>query len=203
MCILVIKKKGVKFPEFSTIKQCCISNPDGFSYALYDNKEHKLHTFKTMNMQTFLDEYCRVMNEHDCIDTTMIIHARIATHGSKCTENCHCWTANLGKEKSIAFAHNGILSIKNRENLTDSETFFRDIFVPIFKHYGWFEAARAIKSIIGSSKFAFLDSNGNEKHFGQFIDDNGILYSNTSYLIFRLRNASNLFVPRFCKTEDC
>ena len=37
----------------------------------------------------------------------------------------------------LAFAHNGILSIKNRGDMTDSETFFRDIFSPVFEIGGW------------------------------------------------------------------
>jgi hypothetical protein len=83
----------------------------------------------------------------------------------------------------MAFAHNGILQIQARADLTDSETFFRDIFTPAYKSGGWNAAERAISAIIGSSKFAFLEPGAQVRHFGAFITDSadGNLYSNTSY----------------------
>jgi hypothetical protein len=66
--------------------------------------------------------------------------------------------------------------------MTDSETFFRDIFTPIFKIGGWVAGELAIKAVIGTSKFCFMDMHGNLIHYGKYITgDDGILYSNDSY----------------------
>jgi hypothetical protein len=43
-------------------------------------------------------------------------------------------------------------------------------------------AEKTVNAIIGSSKFVFMDMRGNIKHYGHYIDDDGLLYSNTSYL---------------------
>jgi hypothetical protein len=109
----------------------------------------------------------------------LFIHARIKTHGTQKLENCHGW---IEDKIGLAFAHNGILSIKNRDDMTDSETFFRDIFAPVFEVGGWDADERAIKACIGTSKFCFMDMYGNLIHYGNYIKgEDGILYSNDSY----------------------
>jgi hypothetical protein len=90
------------------------------------------------------------------------------------------------------FAHNGILSIENRGDLTDSETFFRDIFIPAYRCGGWKMAERTVDAIIGTSKFVFIDKNGDIKHYGNYVEDNGLLYSNTTYIEWRQRYTSKV-----------
>lgn len=175
MCILVIKQKGVKFPTMKQVQACCDNNPDGF--ALSYSHKGKITTYKTMSKKEFLDYYKRVM-DLPYKEVSMILHARIKTHGSIGIKNCHCWESD-----GMSFAHNGILSIKNRGDLTDSETFFRDIFLPIWrKGKSWKQAEGAINAVIGSSKFGFLEKNGEIHHYGVFQKENDILFSNSSYI---------------------
>lgn len=175
MCILVIKEKGVKFPTMKQVQACCDNNPDGF--ALSYSQKGRIKTFKTMDKKEFLEYYKGVM-ELPYKEVAMILHARIKTHGSVGIKNCHCWESD-----GMSFAHNGILSIKNREDLTDSETFFRDIFLPIWrKGKSWENAELAINAIIGSSKFGFLERNGVIHHYGPFQKEKGVLFSNSSYI---------------------
>ena len=107
----------------------------------------------------------------------MYIHARIKTHGSERLENCHGW-----RENGLIFAHNGILDIANRDDLTDSETFFRDIFSPAYKVGGWKLGEKTINAIIGTSKFVFMDDKGNIHAYGNYIVDDGLMFSNSSYI---------------------
>lgn len=175
MCILIIKEMGAKFPSIERIKESMLNNPNGFSMAISNGIE--LTNFKTMSNKEFLNEYKKVIKLYDAKDVSMLIHARISTHGSNKIENCHCWI-----ESDIAFAHNGVLSIKNRDDMTDSQTFFNDIFIPIYNHYGWDVAERSINAIIGTSKFGFLLKSGEIKRYGNFIhEDDGCFYSNDSY----------------------
>lgn len=175
MCILIVKRTGVQFPSVQAIQESCTHNPDGFAMSYY--AEGKVNIFRTLDKNEFLAKY-RAVSALSYKKVSMIIHARIATHGSVKLENTHCW---MDEKTGIVFAHNGILSIANRGDLTDSETFFRDIFIPAYKYAGWDGGERAVKTIIGSSKFAFMDKKGHIYTFGNYINDGGCLFSNTSY----------------------
>lgn len=176
MCIIIVKEKGVKYPSMENVQNACDNNPDGFAIAWANN--NKLETYKTMVKKDFIKK-CKEVFKLDFKTTSVVIHARIATHGSKRLNNCHCW---IDKATALSFAHNGVLSIKNRGDMTDSETFFRDIFLPIYKTSGWSGVVPAINAIIGTSKFAFIRPNGEIKLFGNYNTLKGVMYSNTSYL---------------------
>lgn len=176
MCIVIAKKIGVKFPPIENIENACDNNPDGFAIAWA--KDGVLRNYRTMAKKDFIKE-CKKVFKNDYKTTACIIHARIATHGSVGIKNTHCW---IDKPTAMAFAHNGILSVKNRGDMTDSETFYRDIFLPIYSTHGWDAAELAINACIGSSKFTFLRANGDLRLFGNFNELKGVHYSNTSYL---------------------
>lgn len=175
MCIVIIKEKGVKFPKFENVQESCKRNPDGFSMMWNENGIVK--TYKSMDREVFLNKYKKIACKNPD-NIALVIHARIATHGSVGIKNTHCWT---DKRKSIGFAHNGILSIKNRGDMTDSETFFRDIFLPIYESKGINFAKLSADAVIGTSKFAFLNKDGEVFHLGIYTKDEGCLYSNTTY----------------------
>lgn len=176
MCIIIVKKLGVKYPSIENVKNACDNNPDGFAIAWATDRV--VRNYRTMNQKEFLKK-CKEVFKNDYKTTAVVIHARIATHGSKKLENCHCW---IDKGTALSFAHNGILSISNRGDMTDSETFFQDIFLPIYKKYGWSQAELAINACIGTSKFAFLSATGDIRAYGNYNELQGVMYSNTSYL---------------------
>lgn len=183
MCIIAIKKAGVQFPDIQTVETMCDNNPDGFAVVWHSSRDKYSRVYRTMNRERFLKRYKMIVRHNDYRTTSLYIHARIATHGSLKQSNCHGF---VDTKTRLCFAHNGILGIKNRDDLTDSETFFRDYFIPTFRHGGWYEAEMLIKDIIGYSKFVFMDGDGGIRHFGNYIHEyNGMLYSNTSYQNFR------------------
>lgn len=186
MCIICIKKMGVLYPTKSTVKTMCDNNPDGFSIVLSHRGKRPM-IYKTLNKKDFLNVFDDWSKKYDYNETSMFIHARIKTHGSARLENCHGWRSD-----GLVFAHNGILSIENRGDLTDSETFFRDIFIPAYRCGGWKMAERTVDAIIGTSKFVFIDKNGDIKHYGNYVEDNGLLYSNTTYIEWRQRYTSKV-----------
>lgn len=183
MCILITKEKGICFPPLKSIVNSVDSNPDGFAMAY--NEDGRIVTFKTLDPDEFIDEYKRVVKTHDHRDTAMIIHARIATHGTVREENCHCWTGKVLGSK-MAFAHNGILRVKPMYDMTDSETFFR-YYVETSRNMT--EFLDVVNRYIGSSKFAFLDVDGNILRFGPFYEERGVQYSNRSYMRHNARCA--------------
>ena len=179
MCIIAIKPREVAYPSYKRVKNMCENNSDGFAIVWHVKGEH-VRNYRTLNEKKFLKKYNEITSTYKAKDVSLFIHARIKTHGTQKLENCHGW---IEDKIGLAFAHNGILSIKNRDDMTDSETFFRDIFAPVFEIGGWDAGERAIKACIGTSKFCFMDMYGNLIHYGNYIKgDDGILYSNDSYL---------------------
>lgn len=179
MCIIAIKPREVGYPSYQRVKNMCENNSDGFAIVWHVNGQ-PVRNYRTLNEKKFLKKYNEITSTYKAKDVSLFIHARIKTHGTQKLENCHGW---IEDKIGLAFAHNGILSIKNRDDMTDSETFFRDIFAPVFELGGWDAGERAIKACIGTSKFCFMDMYGNLIHYGQYIKgDDGILYSNDSYL---------------------
>lgn len=174
MCVIAVSPKGQEWPSIEKIQNCVDSNPDGFAVAW--NEGGVVKNYKTMGHKEIMKFYRKFVKTHDYKTTGMVFHARIATHGSKNIKNCHCWISD-----GIAFVHNGILSVANRGDMTDSETFFEDIFLPIYRANGWDAAVKAINACIGSSKFAFIDGNGNVQGFGQYNTSEGNFYSNYSH----------------------
>ena len=169
MCVLCIIPAGHNLPSKEDLKAMHRANPHGMGFV-----SKSLH-YKGMNFDKFYNRLQFVPKNE-----SIIIHFRFATHGSICAKNCHPF--NKG---SIWFAHNGILDIAPREDMTDSETAFRDILYPIAREYGLDskELHATVDEVIGYSKFAFLDEEtGNVYTFGNFQDYKGMLCSNLNWV---------------------
>lgn len=175
MCVIIAKSKTGVNPTINEIKAALATNPDGSAIVWCNNGT--LETFKTMNneeMAKYYAEHFEVLK-----NTSFVFHARIATHGSLGIKNCHGWSTLNGH---AAFFHNGVLNIKNRGDMTDSETFLRDIYEPIANKGGHKAAINAIKAVIGSSKFAFIGDTGEIKLYGNFNKREGFYTSNNNHL---------------------
>ena len=167
MCVLIIVKHGHPLPSRKELFAMHRANPHGMGFV-----SKSLH-YKGMNFETFYNRLQFVPR-----DEGIIIHFRYATHGSICTENCHPF-----KKGGIWFAHNGILDITPRRDMTDSETAFQDILYPVAREYGIFseELASTVDEIIGCSKFAFMDKSGDIMMFGNFQEYHGYYASNLNF----------------------
>lgn len=182
MCIIMIKPKGVDFPSTKIIRTMFENNPDGFSIVYSEGGEApKVH--RTMCEEAAIRIYETIKTRCDAEDTNLFIHARIATHGTIKISNCHGWR---DAKTGIVFAHNGVLDIKAKDDWTDSETFFRQIFIPVYRNGGWKFANEAINAFIGTSKFVFMDRFGNLYYSGTYNKCDGVMYSNYSYMDYSL-----------------
>lgn len=170
MCIIITKPEGVRVPPMAIIARCAKLNPHGFGFATKDR------IYKTLSFEDFKREL-KTISVHE----TAILHFRYATHGSVKIENCHPFR---DLESGVSFAHNGILNIEPVDDMTDSETAFRTKIVPVIREYGIDsdEFIIANHSIIGGSRFAYLDDEGNYKLYGQFVHYKGCWYSNRNFL---------------------
>lgn len=191
MCIIAAKAAGVDFPSDQTIENMWFKNPDGagFMYA----KGGKVHIEKGfMNYLDFLDRIDTLSDEIDLKKTAMVLHFRITTHGGTCAENCHPFpiSDSIGMLKKlklttdIGVAHNGIIDITTPKDISDTQMYIMKQLAPLKKGAPDFLKNKHLLQMVHNaieSKMAFLDGKGNLTTIGDFIEDNGIMYSNSSY----------------------
>lgn len=179
MCIIAYGiKKDIGNKRF---QNCLTNNPDGFFLLGFkrgneDNKPEFL--VRTLLKKEVVATWEKIPNDY-----IVLLHARIKTHGSISEKNVHGWNGD-----NWYFCHNGILSLKNKGDLTDSETFFRYLFLPAFGKTDIEETNEGIddmvNSVIGLSKFVFWKK-GKMLFYGHFErpDKNKFAYfSNDTYI---------------------
>lgn len=170
MCVLVVKPSGTPMLPKYVLRAMSIANPHGCGYAC------KSGSFRSLDFETFYKRLSRIPE-----DENVIIHFRLATHGSVKVNNCHPFKAN-----GVYFAHNGILDITPRGDMTDSETAFKDVLLPIIKkHDSIFteDLKNKCNEIRGWSKFAFL-KDGKVMMSGAFEKYRGCFVSNKRFLAY-------------------
>lgn len=155
MCVIVVKQRGSDFCPKETIRQCFDANPHGFAFAW--NEGGALRVFKTVDKEEAMNRYKELSTTLDPAETAMIVHARWKTHGSVDVKNCHCFVHG-----DVAFAHNGVLDIESKNDMTDSEIFFRELFAPVMDQLGMDFALKMARMFIGrtNNKFALIDKDG-------------------------------------------
>ena len=191
MCIIVAKAKGVSMPEREILRTCFISNSDGAGIMWnQDNKAHIRKGFMDWeSFNAFLEELSTQINLKN---TGVVCHFRIKTHGKTSPQNCHPFPISnrirdlkkLSLITDIGCAHNGIIPIKPIYSLSDTQTYILKRLYNIKKaHPRFLESNRIMSKIekeIGS-KMTFLTSNGSIYTIGDYIEQDGVLYSNRSF----------------------
>lgn len=155
MCVICYIPKGIPTPPKEVIYAMHSTNPHGL--GMCTPTDH----YKGMNLAVL-----RHHLEKRDVSEPCLLHFRLATHGSIKRANCHPFHDH---KSDTWFMHNGILDIEPTDDMTDSETAFREILVPKIRTHGLNsdEMRYAVKSIIGYSKFAFLHGD-NVRLFGQY-----------------------------------
>ena len=191
MCIIAIKKVGINVPDDSLIETMFESNPDGAGFMY--NKDGRVIIRKGyMTLKALKTALEDVYKEVDTLNTTFVYHFRIATHGSVKPSLTHPFPISnkigillkTSYETDVAVAHNGIIPIKTRTDISDTMEY---IVTKLYKRkkkfpnfYKFEHHRKSIETQI-KSKMAILDGSGRVEIIGEFIEDKGILYSNTSY----------------------
>ena len=191
MCVIAIKKQGVKMPDEQTLKTMWTNNPHGagIMYA----RGGRVHIDKGyMDWTAF---YERIKTLGDVTDESVVIHFRIATHGSVCPGNTHPFpvtanVVNLSKLRGtcrVGVAHNGIIRcVTPRKGISDTMEYVATKLAPLAQEQpSWYTDTETLAKIGHEiqSKLAILDGNGVISYYGDFIEDEatGMLYSNDSY----------------------
>lgn len=153
------------------------ANPAGFfmeTIRKRRGKRPKTKSVRTLDRDTLL----RFFDAAD-EDDEIVFHARIPSRGETNIENVHGWT-----EDGITFAHNmtitSIDDMMKRANWngTDSEFFFRKLFIPFFRGCGKSayadgkfcdEVHNFVQHFVGySNKFIFIMPDGTVLRYGEW-----------------------------------
>jgi hypothetical protein len=189
MCILIhtAKKELLKRSE---LQEAMRNNSSGFFIAeLLPNKRRTvLRTLSSLEAQHFWDGIPD--------SSEVVMHFRVPSRGATTIDNVHGW-----EKGGILFGHNKTLSNlfpsmdKDNWNGTDSEYFFRNVFMPVYKSFGkkayrngYFNPAidHMIRAICGDfNKFLFVMPDNKVLRYGKWEDEDatrpGFYASNASY----------------------
>lgn len=184
MCIIVYKPIGEELPDYNILAGCAADNPDGAGY-MYRSDNGKIIISKGFfDIDELIFEIEKLGNVKD---KDIAIHFRYATHGSISPGNCHPFpiTKNIRtlRRKNLvcqsAIMHNGVISGMDHKNKTLSDTMCA---VKIISDTG--EKSQPSLKILSSGKFLIMDSL-ETRMYGDFINDDGIFYSNNGYYLYK------------------
>lgn len=196
MCIIAAKAAGIAMPSQETIRRMWDGNRDGAG-IMYVEKGRVRIEKGFMKFEDFQSSLDKLEHRLDLTATPVVMHFRITTHGGTKPENCHPFpiTDSIGALKKLTcttdlgVAHNGIIPISPRRGISDTMEYIASQLAPLKralpKFYTNKDAMLLIKNAI-ESRMAFLTKDGTIYTVGDFIEDEGILYSNGSYQETRL-----------------
>jgi len=193
MCIIAIKPAGIKMPATSTIENMWHNNSDGAGFMYV--KGGNVHIRKGfMTLAALKSAIKKLEKEVDVVNTPIVLHFRITTHGGTSPGNTHPFPVTekvpllqMTKSKApLAVAHNGIINIKpSQKDISDTMEYIISQLAPLYQLKKDFYRQPAGKKLIYNfikSKMVFLDGAGRIETVGDFITDkDGLLYSNNSY----------------------
>ena len=188
MCIIVAKRSGIPMPDKTILQTCFENNPDGAGVMW--NESNKVHIRKGFMTWFDFDNFMNTLsNRIDLTEASLVMHFRITTHGGTNPHNCHPFPISgkihnlkqLDLKTNAGICHNGVIPIKCIPKLSDTQTYIVKRLSTFKK--GFYENKACMKQIEREiqSKMCLLDSTGKLFFIGDFIQDDGIFYSNYSY----------------------
>lgn len=195
MCIIIAKEKGKKLPSETVLKKCWEANPEGGGFMFNSNKKVIIEK----GFMKFNDFYNRLIEcdlHHNLKKSTLIIHFRVATSGLVDNGNCHPYPItndiNLLRkteiECEIGVAHNGVIREYNEKNniLNDTQMFIIEVIEDLISNTkkGYYKTKtfkKIMESMINESRLVLLNAEGEMIKIGNWIEENGLYFSNNKY----------------------
>ena len=211
MCIIVVKPKHKELQNKNILERCFTSNKDGAGYMFVDKANDVVEIKKGfMNFNDFYKSLIEDYKKYKLKDQTLVMHFRIGTSGKSATGCTHPFpvtTEYSEMEKvrtttNIGVCHNGIVSMFNSYANTHSDTqiYIKNVIAPIIKlklNAYMFDDIQNLILKTTNSKWVFLDKFDNYYTIGEFINDDGYLYSNTSY-----KPIQYVYTPKYNYYDD-
>ena len=195
MCIICVSPAGVQQPIDTTLRTMFHRNPHGAGYMFARGGKVTIHK-GFMNLGDFLRA---VHNEHFSAEDSVVYHFRISTQAGVNPEMTHPFPLSnqprrmreLDMTCRCGIAHNGIIRLTtdpDNKLYSDTAIFITDYLTEIIRKPADLRNQDKLDLVyrLAGSKFAIMDAGGYVATVGNFIEDRGLLYSNTSYETFRL-----------------
>ena len=196
MCIICVSPRGVRQPSLSTIHTMFQRNPHGAGFmCIRDGKVFISKGYMREGAFVHMLKY-----EHFTAEDPVVYHFRISTQAGVKPEMTHPFPLSHKRKDMKALdlmcdcgiAHNGIIRLTSdasNQEYSDTAIFVTDYLADLIKgpkdlHNPCMQ--RLIKRLAGS-KLAIMDNTGDIVTIGDFIDQNGLLFSNGSYTQFGSR----------------
>ena len=195
MCIICVSPKGVSQPTDTTLRTMFHRTPHGAGYMFARGGKVTIHK-GFMNLGDFLRA---VHNEHFTAEDSVVYHFRISTQAGVNPEMTHPFPLSnqprrmreLDMTCRCGIAHNGIIRLTtdpDNKRYSDTAIFITDYLTNIIRKPADLRNQDKLDLVyrLAGSKFAIMDAGGYVATVGNFIEDRGLLFSNTSYETFRL-----------------
>lgn len=194
MCIIIAKDKYGRLPSDKELKNSFEFNSDGAGFMYVKNGKVVIDK-GYMTYNSFIKHYHKLLEEFDNFkEKSLVIHCRIGTSGKTIKGNTHPYpiTDNVRLLKSkhlsnldIGIVHNGIIKgYGTATGLNDTQEFISKYIYPLYSHYKDFYNNKDIMygiEVITGSKWVILDKKDRLHFIGDFEDEKGLYFSNSSY----------------------
>ena len=196
MCIICVSRSGVRQPGEATIRAMFLNNPHGAGYMFARDGWVTIHK-GFMD----LDDYLRaIREEHFTVSDSVVYHFRISTQAGVSPEMTHPFPLSnrparlrkLDLRCRVGVAHNGVIPLTSdpsNERYSDTAIFITDYLTRMIHRRADLRDQRVLDEIfqIAQSRFVIMDGGGYIATVVKFIDERGLLFSNASYLPWRMR----------------
>lgn len=186
MCIIICKDAGVAAPSKKILQTCLSTHKDGFGAMWRDGSKVKI-----MKGLYTIDSITKIV---DFIpkEVEAAFHFRMATHGTVSAGNCHPFPLSSRNDALTAtrgvfdtgLMHNGIISsfgTRNESSLSDTMNFIKYLERSTKKKRTFSKMKDHFKGHYG--KFIIFTPT-QTCTFGDFVEEGGLKYSNTTYRNF-------------------
>ena len=199
MCIIAIKPKNKNLQDKETLKTCFTRNQDGAGYMFVHDGAVEIKK-GYMTFDEFYKDLINDYNKYNLKNQNLVMHFRIGTSGQSKLGCTHPFIITNDYDKlnetriksNIGVCHNGIISNYNDRNgkYSDTQIYIAKVLTPLIKlninSYKFKDIQEIIKDTT-NSKWAILDKFDDVYTIGDFVEDNGYLYSNSTYKKFEYK----------------
>lgn len=196
MCIICVSKSGVRQPTVNELYIMFQNNPDGAGYMV---ARHGMVSISKgyMDFDEFLNA---VRREHFTEKDSVVYHFRISTQAGINPEMTHPFPLSNRLERMekldttcrIGVAHNGIIRLTtdpDNHRYSDTALFITQYLRVLIQRREDLRDRRILDTVwnLAQSKFAIMDGGGYVATVGQFLNRDGLLFSNASFLGWNCR----------------
>ena len=196
MCIICVSKSGVRQPTVTELNTMFRNNPDSAGYMV---ARHGMVSISKgyMDFGEFLNA---VRREHFTEKDSVVYHFRISTQAGVNPEMTHPFPLSNRLERMekldttcrIGVAHNGVIRLTadpDNHRYSDTALFITQYLRVLIQRREDLRDRRILDTVwhLAQSKFAIMDGGGYVATVGQFLNQDGLLFSNASYIGWNCR----------------